>query len=68
MKNRVVVTGMGLVSPIGDNIQDFWKNLESGKNGINQITHFDTDKFDVKIAGQSQIQLDIRFQKLVILS
>ena len=63
MKNRVVVTGMGLVSPIGDNIQDFWKNLESGKNGIDQITHFDTDKFDVKIAGQSQIQLDNYFDK-----
>ena len=54
---------MGLVSPIGDNIQDFWKNLESGKNGIDQITHFDTDKFDVKIAGQSQIQLDNFFDK-----
>ena len=54
---------MGLVSPIGDNIQDFWKNLESGKNGIDQITHFDTDKFDVKIAGQSQIQLDNYFDK-----
>ena len=54
---------MGLVSPIGDNIQDFWKNLESGKNGIDQITHFDTDKFDVKIAGQSQIQLDNYFDR-----
>jgi len=63
MKNRVVVTGMGLVSPIGDNIQDFWKNLESGKNGIDQITHFDTDKFDVKIAGQSEIELDDYFDK-----
>ena len=46
MKNRVVVTGMGVVSPIGDNIQDFWKALKSGKNGIDCITHFDTDKFD----------------------
>jgi len=63
MKNRVAVTGMGLVSPIGDNIQDFWKNLESGKNGINKITHFDTDKFDVKIAGESQIELDNYFDK-----
>jgi 3-oxoacyl-[acyl-carrier-protein] synthase II len=54
---------MGLVSPIGDNIQDFWKNLESGKNGIDQITHFDTDKFDVKIAGESQIQLDNYFDR-----
>ena len=63
MKDRVVVTGMGVVSPVGDNIQDFWKNLKSGKNGIDEITHFDTDKFDVKIAGQSKIQLDNYFDK-----
>ena len=37
MRNRVVVTGMGVVSPIGDNIQDFWENLKSGKNGIANI-------------------------------
>ena len=63
MRNRVVVTGMGVVSPIGDNIQDFWENLKSGKNGIDEITHFDTDKFDVKIAGQSKIKLDNYFDK-----
>ena len=63
MKSRVVVTGMGVVSPIGDNIQDFWKNLESGRNGIDQITHFDTDKFDVKIAGESKIDLDNYFDR-----
>ena len=63
MRNRVVVTGMGLVSPIGDNVHDFWNNLKSGKNGIDEITHFDTDKFDVKIAGQSKIQLDNYFNK-----
>ena len=63
MRNRVVVTGMGVVSPIGDNIQDFWENLKSGKNGIDEITHFDTYKFDVKIAGQSQIQLDNYFDR-----
>ena len=63
MKNRVVVTGMGVVSPIGDNIQDFWDSLESGRNGIDKITHFDTDKFDVKIAGESKIDLDNYFDK-----
>ena len=63
MKNRVVVTGMGVVSPIGDNIQDFWKALKSGKNGIDCITHFDTDKFDVKIAGESKIDLDNYFDR-----
>ena len=63
MKNRVVVTGMGLVSPIGDNVEDFWINLRSGKNGIDEITHFDTDKFDVKIAAQSKIELNNYFDK-----
>ena len=63
MNNRVAVTGMGVVSPIGDNIQDFWKNLKSGKNGIDEITHFDTEKFDVKIAGESKIDLDNYFDR-----
>ena len=44
-KNRVVVTGMGVISPIGNNLNDFWNNLRIGFNGIDQITLFDTDKF-----------------------
>ncbi|HAJ56824.1 MAG TPA: beta-ketoacyl-[acyl-carrier-protein] synthase II [Candidatus Omnitrophica bacterium] len=52
MKRRVVVTGLGIVSPVGNNIQDFWKALESGKSGIGKITHFDASAFDTHIAGQ----------------
>jgi 3-oxoacyl-[acyl-carrier-protein] synthase II len=62
-KNRVVITGMGVVSPIGNNLDDFWNNLKIGYNGINDITFFDTDKFDVKIAGQSSINLNHFFDK-----
>ena len=51
-KRRVVVTGMGILSPIGNNIPDFRKNLFNGKNGISEITHFDTTDFDVHLAGE----------------
>jgi len=54
---------MGVVSPIGNNLTDFWNNLQSGKNGINEISLFDTEKFDVKIAGESKINLSDFFDK-----
>tara|TARA_B100002052_G_scaffold259116_1_gene251484 strand:- start:3001 stop:4227 length:1227 start_codon:yes stop_codon:yes gene_type:complete len=63
MKKNVVVTGMGVVSPIGDNLSDFWKNLQNGYNGINNITQFDTSNFDIKLAGESKIDLDNFFDK-----
>tara|TARA_B100001121_G_scaffold149136_1_gene130583 strand:- start:613 stop:1842 length:1230 start_codon:yes stop_codon:yes gene_type:complete len=56
-KKRVVITGMGIVSPIGNDLDEFWKNLKVGHNGIDQISSFDTTKFDVKIAGESNIDL-----------
>ena len=62
-KNRVVITGMGVVSPIGNNLNEFWDNLKIGYNGINDITLFDTEKFDVKIAGQSSIDLNHFFDR-----
>lgn len=52
MKRRVVVTGLGAVTPIGNNVAEFWKGLESGKSGIDRITYFDVSDFDAKIAGQ----------------
>ncbi len=52
MKRRVVVTGIGAVSPIGNNVADFWRALEAGKSGIGEITYFDVSAFDAKIAGQ----------------
>ena len=52
--NRVVVTGMGIISPIGNNIPSFWENLTAGKVGIRPITKFDTDKYKVKLAAEVQ--------------
>jgi len=49
---RVVVTGMGVISPIGNSIEDFTAALKAGKSGISKITAFDTTDFDVKIAGE----------------
>lgn len=52
LKRRVVVTGVGLVTPIGIGKEEFWKNLIAGKSGIGLITQFDTEGFDAKIAGE----------------
>ena len=48
---RVVVTGVGLLTSIGNNAEDTWKNLINLKSGIKKITHFDTDGLSCKIAG-----------------
>ena len=47
MKKRVVVTGMGAVSPIGNTVEEFWKNAKDGVCGIDYITAFDTENFKV---------------------
>jgi len=51
---RVVITGIGVVSPIGNNVNDFWQNLVAGKSGIDTISSFDPDKYGltVKIAAE----------------
>lgn len=49
---RVVVTGMGVISPIGNNITAFWENLLQGKNGIGPITSFDTTEYKAKLAAE----------------
>lgn len=51
---RVVITGIGVVSPIGNNVNDFWQNLVAGKRGIDTISSFDPDKYGltVKIAAE----------------
>jgi 3-oxoacyl-[acyl-carrier-protein] synthase II len=51
-KRRVVVTGIGVVSPIGCNLQDFWKNLVAGQGGIGLIQGFDAAAYDAKIAAE----------------
>ena len=50
--NRVVVTGIGMVSPLASNVNDTWNQLLQSKSGINRITSFNTDDLNVKIAGQ----------------
>jgi 3-oxoacyl-[acyl-carrier-protein] synthase II len=50
MTKKVVVTGMGALTPIGNNLHDFWTNLKAGKSGAAPITHFDTAKFKTKFA------------------
>lgn len=49
---RVVVTGMGAVTPIGLTVKEFWTNALAGKSGIANITYFDTAAYDTKFAGQ----------------
>ncbi|MAW74483.1 MAG: beta-ketoacyl-[acyl-carrier-protein] synthase II [Candidatus Marinimicrobia bacterium] len=55
--NRVVITGLGSVTPIGNNTDTFWQSLQKGTNGINKISIFDTTNFDVKIAAEVKIDL-----------
>ncbi len=51
---RVVVTGMGLVSPVGNTVESAWNHILNGKSGIRTITHFDTSELGTKIAGLVQ--------------
>jgi len=52
MARRVVVTGMGMVTPLGNNLHDSWEGIKNGKNGIGPITRFDTSGFSVTFAGE----------------
>lgn len=58
-KRRVVVTGLGMLSPLGNNVEQSWQGIVAGKSGISTITRFDTENFGVKIGGQiSDLILD----------
>jgi 3-oxoacyl-[acyl-carrier-protein] synthase II len=52
MRRRVVVTGMGCVTPIGNDIPSMWQALTAGRSGIDLITHFDASRFPTRIAGE----------------
>lgn len=52
MKRRVVVTGIGAITPLGNDIPTTWSNAKKGLNGIDFITRFDTSNLDVKIGGE----------------
>ena len=49
---RVVITGMGVITPIGKELDTFWRNLQNGVSGIGRITAFDTSAYDCQIAGE----------------
>ena len=51
-KRRVVITGLGAVSPLGNNVQDTWRNTVAGKSGVGPLDKFDTDGYSVTIAAQ----------------
>jgi 3-oxoacyl-[acyl-carrier-protein] synthase II len=51
-ERRVVVTGLGIVSPLGNDISTFWQNLVAGQCGVDKITAFDPSKFDTQIAAE----------------
>jgi 3-oxoacyl-[acyl-carrier-protein] synthase II len=51
-KRRVVVTGMGIVSPIGNTLETAWDGIRNGRSGIGQITHFDASAYSTRIAGE----------------
>jgi len=53
-KDKVVVTGIGIISPIGTGIDSFWESLINGKSGITEITRFNTERYPTKIAGEIQ--------------
>lgn len=52
MKRRVVVTGLGAVTPIGNTVDEFWEGIKAGKVGIGEITRFDTADYKVKLAAE----------------
>jgi len=51
-ERRVVVTGLGVVSPVGSDIETFWKSLTEGRSGVQRYTAFDSEIYDCKIAGE----------------
>ncbi|MEX1111357.1 MAG: beta-ketoacyl-ACP synthase II [Chthoniobacterales bacterium] len=51
-ERRVVITGMGVISPVGNDLESFWESLRAGRSGITRYKAFDSEKFDSKIAGE----------------
>jgi 3-oxoacyl-[acyl-carrier-protein] synthase II len=52
MAERVVITGLGAITPVGNGVAETWSNLVEGQSGVGQISLFDTTGFDVRIAGE----------------
>lgn len=52
MKKRVVITGFGVVSPVGNTVDEFWNSVKNGNSGVGEITRFDTSEYTVKVAAE----------------
>ena len=52
MRTRVVVTGMGAITPIGNDVESFWQSLKNKTVGIGPITYFDTTDYKCKLAAE----------------
>ena len=52
MRRRVAITGLGILSPVGLNLQESWANLLAGKSGIGRVTRFDPEAYPSQIAGE----------------
>lgn len=52
MRKRVVITGMGCITPLGNDVSTLWSNILAGKSGVGLITHYDTSRFEVKIGAE----------------
>lgn len=67
-QKRVVVTGMGAITPLGSTIDQFWSNLIAGKSGIDFVTKVNKDDFPAKVAGEIKdfdpiLYMDKKMQK-----
>ncbi len=51
-RRRVVITGLGIVSPVGNSVAEAWQNILAGRSGIGPVTRFDASTFPVRIAGE----------------
>ncbi|MGH8675446.1 MAG: beta-ketoacyl synthase N-terminal-like domain-containing protein, partial [Burkholderiales bacterium] len=51
-RRRVVVTGLGIISPVGNTVQQAWSNILAGKSGIGRVTRFDASRLASRIAGE----------------
>ena len=61
-EKRVVITGMGLVCPVGNNVDDSWANIRAGKSGIDWISLFDADLVENRVAGEVKgLDLEAKF-------
>lgn len=52
MRKRVVITGIGCISPLGNDVSALWRNITAGKSGVGPITNYDTSRFEVKIGAE----------------